>query len=187
MINPAEPGDVVGYVREATEGEVSRALDAAAAAGPIWFATPPTERAAILERAAELMESQLQSLLGILVREAGKTFNNAIAEVREAVDFLHYYAGGARRFRQRQPPSAGPSGLHQPVELPAGDLHRPNRRGAGGGQQRAGQTGRANAIGSRAGSAHPAGSRHSTRRAAAAAGRVKPSAQRWLTTPASAA
>ena len=57
---------MVGYVREATEGEVSRALDAAAAAGPIWFATPPTERAAILERAAELMESQLQSLLGIL-------------------------------------------------------------------------------------------------------------------------
>ena len=96
VINPAEPGDVVGYVREATEGEVSRALDAAAAAGPIWFATPPTERAAILERAAELMESQLQSLLGILVREAGKTFNNAIAEVREAVDFLHYYAGQVR-------------------------------------------------------------------------------------------
>ncbi len=56
VINPAEPGDVVGYVREATEGEVSRALDAAAAAAPIWFATPPTERAAILERAAELME-----------------------------------------------------------------------------------------------------------------------------------
>lgn len=96
VINPAEPGDVVGYVREATEGEVSRALDAAAAAGPIWFATPPSERAAILERAAELMEGQLQSLLGILVREAGKTFNNAIAEVREAVDFLHYYAGQVR-------------------------------------------------------------------------------------------
>jgi delta 1-pyrroline-5-carboxylate dehydrogenase len=54
VINPSEPGDVVGYVREATEGEVSRALDAAAAAGPIWFATPPSERAAILERAAEL-------------------------------------------------------------------------------------------------------------------------------------
>ena len=96
VINPAEPGDVVGYVREATEAEVSRALDAAAAAGPIWFATPPSERAAILERAAELMEGQLQSLLGILVREAGKTFNNAIAEVREAVDFLHYYAGQVR-------------------------------------------------------------------------------------------
>lgn len=96
VINPAEPTDVVGQVREATEGEVSRALGAAAAAGPIWFATPPEERAAILQRAAELMEGELQSLLGVLVREAGKTFNNAIAEVREAVDFLHYYAGQIR-------------------------------------------------------------------------------------------
>lgn len=96
VINPAEPSDVVGYVREATTDEVSRALDAAAAAGPIWFATPPTERAAILVRAAELMEAQMQNLMGILVREAGKTFSNAIAEVREAVDFLHYYAGMVR-------------------------------------------------------------------------------------------
>lgn len=96
IINPAEPTDIVGHVREATQAEVSRALDAAAAAGPIWFATPPEERAAILQRAAELMESELQSLLGVLVREAGKTFNNAIAEVREAVDFLHYYAGQIR-------------------------------------------------------------------------------------------
>src|SRR5471030_1694344 len=96
VINPAEPADIVGHVREASEAEVSRALDAAAAAGPIWFATPPEERAAILQRAAELMEGELQSLLGVLVREAGKTFNNAIAEVREAVDFLHYYAGQIR-------------------------------------------------------------------------------------------
>ncbi|CNE36367.1 trifunctional transcriptional regulator/proline dehydrogenase/L-glutamate gamma-semialdehyde dehydrogenase [Yersinia nurmii] len=96
VINPAEPSDVVGYVREASADEVSRALDAAAAAGPIWFATPPTERAAILVRAAELMEAQMQSLMGVLVREAGKTFSNAIAEVREAVDFLHYYAGMVR-------------------------------------------------------------------------------------------
>ncbi|MFZ4832021.1 trifunctional transcriptional regulator/proline dehydrogenase/L-glutamate gamma-semialdehyde dehydrogenase [Rouxiella sp. Mn2063] len=96
VVNPAEPEDIVGQVREATELEVNRALDAAAAAGPIWFATPPEERAAILQRAAELMESELQNLLGILVREAGKTFNNAIAEVREAVDFLHYYAGQVR-------------------------------------------------------------------------------------------
>ena len=62
----------------------------------IWFATPPAERAAILHRAAVLMESQMQQLSGILVREAGKTFSNAIAEVREAVDFLHYYAGQVR-------------------------------------------------------------------------------------------
>ena len=42
------------------------------------------------------MEDQMQQLIGILVREAGKTFSNAIAEVREAVDFLHYYAGQVR-------------------------------------------------------------------------------------------
>lgn len=96
ILNPAAPGDRVGQVREATEQEVSVALDAAVNNGPIWFATPPQERAAILERAAQIMEGQMQQLLGILVREAGKTYNNAIAEVREAVDFLYYYAGMVR-------------------------------------------------------------------------------------------
>ena len=96
VINPAEPKDIVGYAREATEAEVDQALDSAVNNAPIWFATPPQERAAILGRAAVLMEDQMQSLIGILVREAGKTFSNAIAEVREAVDFLHYYAGQVR-------------------------------------------------------------------------------------------
>ncbi|MFJ2973327.1 trifunctional transcriptional regulator/proline dehydrogenase/L-glutamate gamma-semialdehyde dehydrogenase [Kluyvera sp. NPDC087067] len=96
VINPAEPKDIVGYVREATESEVEHALESAVNNAPIWFATPPEERAAILERAAVLMEDQMQLLMGILVREAGKTFSNAIAEVREAVDFLHYYAGQVR-------------------------------------------------------------------------------------------
>ncbi len=96
VINPAEPKDIVGYVREATEAEVEQALESAVNNAPIWFATPPQERAAILERAAVLIEDQMQQLIGILVREAGKTFSNAIAEVREAVDFLHYYAGQVR-------------------------------------------------------------------------------------------
>ncbi|ELQ6221188.1 trifunctional transcriptional regulator/proline dehydrogenase/L-glutamate gamma-semialdehyde dehydrogenase [Cronobacter turicensis] len=94
--NPAEPRDIVGYAREATEAEVAQALQSAVNNAPIWFATPPQERAAILERAAVLMEDQTQTLIGILVREAGKTFANAIAEVREAVDFLRYYAGQVR-------------------------------------------------------------------------------------------
>jgi len=96
ILNPAAPGDHVGQVREATEQEVSVALNAAVNSGPIWFATPPQERAAILDRAAQIMEGQMQQLIGILVREAGKTYNNAIAEVREAVDFLYYYAGMVR-------------------------------------------------------------------------------------------
>ena len=96
VINPAEPKDIVGFAREATAQEVELALENAVNNAPIWFATPPQERAAILERAAVLMEGQMQQLIGILVREAGKTFSNAIAEVREAVDFLHYYAGQVR-------------------------------------------------------------------------------------------
>ena len=96
VVNPAEPKDIVGYVREASEDEVQQALTSAVNNAPIWFATPPQERAAILERAAVLMEGQMPTLMGILVREAGKTFSYAIAEVREAVDFLHYYAGQVR-------------------------------------------------------------------------------------------
>ena len=87
---------VEAIVRETGDDEVQQALTSAVNNAPIWFATPPQERAAILERAAVLMEGQMPTLMGILVREAGKTFSNAIAEVREAVDFLHYYAGQVR-------------------------------------------------------------------------------------------
>ncbi|MCA7015227.1 trifunctional transcriptional regulator/proline dehydrogenase/L-glutamate gamma-semialdehyde dehydrogenase [Dickeya dadantii] len=92
VVNPAEPRDVVGYVREAQPQHIALALEQTVSAGDIWFATPATERAAILSRAADLLENRQQHLLGLLVREAGKTLANAVAEVREAVDFLRYYA-----------------------------------------------------------------------------------------------
>ena len=96
VLNPADHRDVVGQVSEATPAEIEAALAAAVNVAPIWQATPPEVRAAALERAADLMEAQMQSLMGIIMREAGKTFSNAIAEVREAVDFLRYYAGQVR-------------------------------------------------------------------------------------------
>ncbi|MDC6381646.1 trifunctional transcriptional regulator/proline dehydrogenase/L-glutamate gamma-semialdehyde dehydrogenase [Pseudomonas graminis] len=96
VLNPSDLRDVVGHVQEATLEDVDNALLSALSAGPIWQATPPAERAAILERAADLMEAEIQPLMGLLAREAGKTFANAIAEVREAVDFLRYYAVQAR-------------------------------------------------------------------------------------------
>ncbi|MEN1834505.1 trifunctional transcriptional regulator/proline dehydrogenase/L-glutamate gamma-semialdehyde dehydrogenase [Pseudomonas lijiangensis] len=95
-LNPSDQRDVVGHVQEANLEDVDNALQSALIAGPIWQATPPAERAAILERTADLMENEIQPLMGLLVREAGKTFANAIAEVREAVDFLRYYAVQAR-------------------------------------------------------------------------------------------
>jgi RHH-type proline utilization regulon transcriptional repressor/proline dehydrogenase/delta 1-pyrroline-5-carboxylate dehydrogenase len=96
VLNPADHRDVVGHVQEATVEDVDNAIQCALNAAPIWQATPPAERAAILERAADLMEGEIQPLMGLLAREAGKTFANAIAEVREAVDFLRYYAVQAR-------------------------------------------------------------------------------------------
>ncbi len=89
--NPADLRDVVGHVREASEADVNNAILGALSSAQIWQSTQPAERGAILQRAADLMEAEIQSLMGVLVRESGKTFANAIAEVREAVDFLRYY------------------------------------------------------------------------------------------------
>ncbi len=94
--NPADAGDIVGHVIEANPAEVDRALDRAAAAGAAWSATPPEERAAVLLRAANALENEMPILMGLIVREAGKSLPNAVAEVREAVDFLRYYAAEVR-------------------------------------------------------------------------------------------
>ena len=94
--NPADTRDVVGHVVEATPEAVEAALARAEAAAAPWAATPASERAAMLERAADLMEARMPALLGPIVREAGKSLPNAIGEVREAVDFLRYYAAQAR-------------------------------------------------------------------------------------------
>ena len=96
ITNPADRRDVVGVVADVEPADIGEALSAASAAAPIWAATPPAERAAILERAADRLEAGLPQLLGPIVREAGKTFANAVGEVREAVDFLRFYALRAR-------------------------------------------------------------------------------------------
>ncbi|HMO46170.1 MAG TPA: trifunctional transcriptional regulator/proline dehydrogenase/L-glutamate gamma-semialdehyde dehydrogenase [Rubrivivax sp.] len=92
VCNPAERGDVVGSVREASAADVQAALAVAAAAAASWAAVPAVERAALLERAAERLDAGRLTLIALLVREAGKTAANAIAEVREAIDFLRYDA-----------------------------------------------------------------------------------------------
>ncbi|WP_420480890.1 trifunctional transcriptional regulator/proline dehydrogenase/L-glutamate gamma-semialdehyde dehydrogenase [Burkholderia ubonensis] len=94
--NPADHRDVVGAVSEASAEHVSAALAHAVAAAPIWQATPVDARADCLARAADLLEAQMHTLMGLIVREAGKSLPNAIAEIREAVDFLRYYAAQIR-------------------------------------------------------------------------------------------
>src|SRR3546814_9690573 len=95
--NPAYHLDVVGHVIEAQAAEVDQALRTATNTAPIWQSTPVAERALCLRRAAQLLEEGMQPLLGLIVREAGKSLPNAISEIREAVDFLRYYADQAER------------------------------------------------------------------------------------------
>ncbi|SAK42708.1 trifunctional transcriptional regulator/proline dehydrogenase/pyrroline-5-carboxylate dehydrogenase [Caballeronia hypogeia] len=90
--NPSDLRDIVGTVVEASPEQVSAAIANAVAAAPIWQATPVEDRADCLARAADLLEAQMHTLMGLVVREAGKSLPNAIAEIREAIDFLRYYA-----------------------------------------------------------------------------------------------
>lgn len=92
VLNPADHSDVVGRVRFATEADARQAVADAAGYAARWAEVSPADRAAMLLRAADAMEADMQRLMGLLVREAGKTYGNAVAEVREAVDFLRYYA-----------------------------------------------------------------------------------------------
>jgi len=94
--NPANHGDVVGHVRDASLDEIDAALDHAQRGAAAWADTPPAQRAQLLLTAADHLEHDMPRLMGILMREAGKTAANAIAEVREAVDFLRYYAHQVR-------------------------------------------------------------------------------------------
>ncbi|MCK1732313.1 trifunctional transcriptional regulator/proline dehydrogenase/L-glutamate gamma-semialdehyde dehydrogenase [Bradyrhizobium sp. 142] len=97
IINPADHSDVVGSVIELDVGDASRVVRMAANAATAWAAVPPAQRAASLERAADLMQGRIETLMAIVMREAGKSAANAIGEVREAIDFLRYYAAQARR------------------------------------------------------------------------------------------
>ena len=97
LLNPANHRDVVGSVIDATVDDVDAALNAAVDDGAQWSAISADERAAIIERAADLIQRDHAQLIAIAVREAGKSVPNASGEIREAIDFCRYYAAQARR------------------------------------------------------------------------------------------
>src|SRR5580658_3355043 len=109
VLNPADPGDVVGFTRNGRAADIAAALGVGDRAAPALAAIPPSERAATLRRAADLFEARNDWLVGLIVREAGKSYANAVAEVREAADFLRYYAHEAAR--TLLPGSPAPLGL----------------------------------------------------------------------------
>ena len=115
--NPADRTDVLGHVTAASAEVVDAAIASAIAAQPDWNRTPADARAGMLERAADLYEAQLAELVGLCVREAGKTIPDAIAEVREAVDFLRYYAARCREDFGAPRVLPGPTGESNTLRL----------------------------------------------------------------------
>jgi RHH-type proline utilization regulon transcriptional repressor/proline dehydrogenase/delta 1-pyrroline-5-carboxylate dehydrogenase len=95
IVNPAHTREIVGEVREATPDQVREAVGIAVAAQPAWATRPVEERAAILRGAADLYEANAEEFFALATREAGKTLADGVAEVREAVDFMRYYAAEA--------------------------------------------------------------------------------------------
>ncbi len=89
-------GAAIGRVREGDDAVAAAAMAAAQAGFPAWAATPIGERAAALERAGDLLQARRGRLIALLQSEGGKTLDDAVAEVREAVDFCRYYAAQAR-------------------------------------------------------------------------------------------
>ncbi len=96
VLNPADRRERVGDWRDATPSEIGVAFAAAASAQRDWNDRGGAARAELLETAADRLELEPGDFHDLLVREAGKTLPDAIAEVREAVDFCRYYAGRAR-------------------------------------------------------------------------------------------
>ena len=97
VTNPADRREAVGHWRAGDAATVERAIDNALAAQPAWDATPVDARAAMLEKAADLLEARIAMFMAMCTKEAGKTIPDGVAEVREAVDFLRYYALEARK------------------------------------------------------------------------------------------
>lgn len=101
--NPNHPAEILGEVCQAGREEVDRAIAAASKAFPGWRATPAVERAACLRRAAELARGRIFELAALQVLEIGKQWDQAHADVAEAIDFLEYYASEMLRLAVPQP------------------------------------------------------------------------------------
>ena len=117
VTSPHDQRIEVGTVHEATAAEVDRMVRAAHGAQVRWDALGGEARARLLDRTADLYEEHSEELFSLCIREAGKTLVDAVLEVREAVDFLRFYASEARRQFARPLPLPGPTGEQNELRL----------------------------------------------------------------------
>lgn len=116
IASPHDHSRVLGKWQSASEQQVANAIEAAVTAQREWDRRGAQARADILVHAAELFEQHSAELISLLVREAGKTLPDCISELREAVDFLRYYAAQARKlFVSESLP--GPTGESNQLDL----------------------------------------------------------------------
>ncbi len=110
LTEPADRRRRAGSVRAATPDDVAAAVGMAVAAQADWTLVPAGSRAEALEKASDLFEEHAAELMALCIREAGKTLGDAVAELREAVDFLRYYALRARADFDQPRILPGPTG-----------------------------------------------------------------------------
>ena len=117
VLSPHDRQHRVGTVCTADAAAIEGAIAGAHASGHAWDRLGGAERAQVLDRAADLYERDRVRLMAVMVREAGKTVENALGDVREAVDFLRYYAAQARRLFAGPVSLRGPTGETNLLEL----------------------------------------------------------------------
>src|SRR5438552_7430045 len=93
------------------------AIGRAAQSFESWSRVPAAGRAAVLERAADLLEERMLDLVALIVREGGRTYADAVSEVREAADFCRYYALQSRKHCGQSHLLPGPAGERNELQL----------------------------------------------------------------------
>lgn len=119
LVSPHDKRERLGSLRLATPALLEDAISSATSAAHGWDMTPASERARILALAADLYERERTMLMAALIREAGKTLDAAQSEIREAVDYLRYYANEARRLFSEPVTLKGPTGEENTLSLRA--------------------------------------------------------------------
>ncbi|WP_165855753.1 bifunctional proline dehydrogenase/L-glutamate gamma-semialdehyde dehydrogenase PutA [Marinobacter sp. JSM 1782161] len=97
--NPADPDDVVGEVTQASDADIDAAITAGEEGFRTWSAMSAEERAECLRKIGKLYEDNVDELFALTCREAGKSLFDAVAEIREAVDFCEFYANEGIRYK----------------------------------------------------------------------------------------
>ncbi len=119
VTEPADRSRITGYALKEKTENVEKTIAAAKAAFATWHKVPVEERGRIIEKFAKLLEKNQFEAMAVIMREGGKNISDAIAEVREAIDFCHYYSLQARRIIAREEVLEGPTGERNTLQLAA--------------------------------------------------------------------